>query len=80
MITSRLPGTIFQSKPLPSSVQRGIRCRWKCGTDWKAAAPLAWSTLSPSGRSASWMARATRLAVAMAASRSRTSASKIVAA
>ena len=80
MIVSRLPGTTCQSKPLPSSVQRGIRCRWKCGTDWKAAAPLAWSTLSPSGRSASWMARATRLAATMAASRSRTSVSKIVAA
>ena len=46
------PGTSFQSKPLPSPVQRGIRCRWKCGTDWNAAAPLAWSTLRPSGLSA----------------------------
>ena len=56
MIASRLPGTSFQSKPLPSPVQRGIRCRWKCGTDWKAAAPLAWSRLSPSGLSAVRMA------------------------
>src|SRR5882724_8674033 len=33
IICARSPGTTFQSNPLPSLVQRGIRCRWKCGTD-----------------------------------------------
>src|SRR5262249_31775303 len=32
-IASRSPGTSVQSKPLPSSVHRGIRCKWKWGTD-----------------------------------------------
>src|SRR5439155_765838 len=78
MIWARSPGTSFQSKPLPSLFQRGMRCRWKCGTDWKAAAPLAWRMLSPSGLTASRRATATVFAVAMAACRSSTSASQIV--
>src|SRR5216110_1665874 len=49
--------------------------RWKCATDWKAAGPLAWSTLRPSGSSDALRARATRLAVTIAACRSATSAS-----
>src|SRR5581483_4983459 len=66
-IAVRSPATSFQSKPLPSRTQRGMRCRWKWGTDWKAAAPLACSMLRPSGLTASRSAIATRLAVAMAA-------------
>src|SRR6266436_3250188 len=77
-MASRSPATGVQSKPLPSFAQRGIRCRWKCGTDWKAAAPLACSRLRPSGLTASRIARATRLAVAIAALRSSTSASNRV--
>src|SRR5688572_22783330 len=80
MIWSRLPGTSFQSKPLPSPFQRGMRWRWKCATDWKAAPPLAWSRLSPSGLSACWMAAATFLAATMIAWRSSTSDSWMVAA
>src|SRR5262249_47537531 len=72
---SRSPGTSFQSNPLPSLVKRGIRCRWKCGTDWNAAGPLAWSMFMPSGFSAARCATATRLAVATAACRSAGSAS-----
>src|SRR5262249_12059611 len=33
MICARSPGVRLQSNPLPSLFQRGIRCRWKCGTD-----------------------------------------------
>src|SRR5262249_58405842 len=51
-IFARSPGTSFQSNPLPSPVQRGIRWRWKCGTDWKAAAPVAWRRVRPSAPSA----------------------------
>src|SRR5438270_421149 len=80
MIRARSPGTTGQSKPLPSLFQRGMRCRWKCGTDWKAAAPLACSTLRPSGLTASRRARATCFATVMAASRSASSASQMVAA
>src|SRR5438876_110147 len=80
MICARSPGTSFQSKPRPSRIQRGIRCRWKCATDWKAAGPLAWSTLRPSGSSVCLRAMATRWAVTIAACRSTTWASKMVAA
>src|SRR5712691_8613574 len=80
MISSRFPVTSFQSNPFPSFVHRGMRCRWKCGTDWKAAPPLAWSRLSPSGFSAFRMAPATFFAVTMAALRSSGSASYRVAA
>src|SRR5258705_4437266 len=75
MMSSRLPGTTFQSKPFPSPVQRGIRCIWKWPTDWKAAAPLAWRRLSPSELSAFRRAPATFFTVAMTALRSSTSAS-----
>ena len=46
----RSPATIGQSKPFPSPVYRGTRWKWKCGTDWNAAAPFACSRLRPSGR------------------------------
>src|SRR5439155_6275829 len=78
MIWVRSPGTTFQSKPLPSFVQRGMRWRWKCGTDWNAAAPLAWSMLIPSGLTALRSALATRLAVTIAAFKSSSSDSKSV--
>src|SRR5688572_30618350 len=78
MICARSPGTGVQSKPLPSLFQRGMRCRWKWNTDWKAAAPLACSTLSPSGFSASRSALDIFWAVAMAAWRSSTSDSQRV--
>src|SRR5207245_1208883 len=48
--------------------------------DWKAAGPLAWSTLRPSGSSVCLRAMATRWAVTIAACRSTTWASKMVAA
>src|SRR5438132_2716241 len=80
MICARSPGTSFQSKPRPSRIQRGIRGGWKSATDWQAAGPLAWSTLRPSGSSVCLRAMATRWAVTIAACRSTTWASKMVAA
>src|SRR4030095_10572017 len=77
-IWARSPGTSFQSKPLPSLFQRGMRCRWWCGTDWKAAAPLACSTFRPSGLTALRRPRATFCAAVMAAWRSVGSDSQMV--